>query len=207
MSDLLLDVQGAPVTPGAGQVVAFPHTSTKRWASKDENGRVLTMPHLFDCNVADVVANAVDTYLLGIAVPSHLLQAKVLMKWRMFMTKTGAGVAAPLWNIRVGALGTVADASRCLFTGPAQTAVIDAGFVEVTAILRNIGAAGVISGGLILNHNLAATGFANIGSPTLQTIGAGFDTTLANLIVGLSVNPGAAGVWTHQVVSMELQGL
>lgn len=207
MAEILLDVQGAPATPAAGQVFAFPHTSTKRWASKDENGRVLTMPHLFDCNVADVVANAVDTYLIGIAVPTHLLQAKVFMKWRLFMTKTAAGVATPLWNIRVGTLGTVADASRCLFTGPVQTAVIDTGFVELTAILRNIGAAGVISGGLNLSHNLAATGFANIGSPTLQTVGAGFDTTVAALIVGLSVNPGAAGVWTHQVVSLEMQGI
>ncbi len=156
-------------------------------------------------NIADVVANAADTYLSGLAIPAGLLlQIGTTVKWRIFMTKTAAGIAAPIWTIRVGTLGTIADAARLSFVGPAQTAVIDTGFVEVTAILRNIGAAGVLSGGLVLNHNLAATGFANIGSPVLQAVSAGFDTTLANLIIGLSVNPGAAGVWTHQVIKAEM---
>jgi hypothetical protein len=206
MADLLFAEQGAPTTPGAGDIALFPHSSSKQWASKDSTGKILTFPGIKNWNNADVVANAADTYLAGsaLAVPSHGLQAGTLFKWRLYMTKTGAGVAAPVWVIRVGTLGTVGDTIRCTFTGPAQTGVIDTGFVEIAAILRNTGAAGILAGGLILNHNLAATGFANIGSPTLQNTSAGFDTTVANLIIGISVNPGAAGVWTHQIVKAEM---
>lgn len=208
MAELLLDVQGKPAAPAAGQLFAFPHTSSKRWASEDDTGRVLTFPHIYDVNVADVVANAADTYLIGLPVPSHLLQAKALFRWRLMMSKTGAGVAAPTWNIRVGAAGTVADTSRVLFTSPlAQTAVIDNGVVEITAILRNIGAAAVLAAYLEMRHLLAATGLAAGPRVDLQVTSAGFDSTVANLIVGLSVNPGAAGVWTHQLISAEVLGL
>lgn len=209
MADFLYDEQGAPATPGAGKVALFPHSSNKQWASRDSTGKVLTMPGIKNTNTADVVASAADTYLTGsaLAVPSHGLQAQTIFKWRMFMTKTAAGIAAPIWGVRVGILGTVVDTARLTFTGPAQTAVIDTGFVEITAILRSVGASGVLAGGLCLTHNLAATGFANIGSPTLQATSAGFDTTTANLIVGVSVNPGASGVWTHQLVKGEALNL
>lgn len=209
MAEHLVDVQGPPTTPAAGKSFLFPHTSSKRWASKDDAGRVLTMPPITNHNMADVVASAADTYLTGsrLDVPSHLLQAGTIFLWRFFMTKTAAGVAAPTWNVRVGILGTVADASRLLFTGPVQTAAVDTGEVVIRAILRSIGAAGVLAGGLVLSHNLATTGFANIEDPHLQVTSAGFDTTVANLIVGVSVNPGAAGVWTHQLVMAEMLGI
>lgn len=208
MADLLFDVQSAPVTPPAGSVALFP-TSSKQWASKDDTGKLLTIPGIKGFNAADVVATAADTYLTGsrLDIPSHGLQVGTTFKWRIGMTKTAAGVAAPVWSVRVGTAGALADAARLVFTGPAQTGVIDTGFVEITAVLRNIGAAGVLAGMLSLSHNLAATGFANIASPVITAVSAGFDTTPANLIVGISVNPGAAGVWTHQVVIAELLGV
>lgn len=207
MSDLLLDEQGTPSTPASGQGIPYIDNGTSRLSFRDDSGRVHSFSGAIrNWNTADVVANAADTYLSGsaLAVPQHLLQVGTTFKWRLFMTKTAAGVAAPTWIVRVGTLGTTGDAARLTFTGPAQTGVIDTGFVEITAILRNLGAAGVLAGGLVLNHNLAATGFANIGSPTLQVTSAGFDTTTPGLIVGVSVNPGAAGVWTHQVVKSEM---
>lgn len=210
MADLLLDTQGMPATPGAGKLIVYPDSTSKQLSVKNENGRVFSLDGVVrNWNTADVVANAADTYLAGsnIAIPPQLLQAGATFKWRIAMTKTGAGVATPTWNVRVGALGTIADASRLLFTGPAQTAVIDVGVVEITAVLRNIGAAGVLAGILGLTHNLAATGFAVLQAPVLQTTSAGFDTTPAGLIVGVSVNPGAAGVWTHQVVVAEMSNM
>lgn len=207
MADLLMDTEGTPAAPGAGKGVLYFDSTSKKLTYIDDAGRKYTVAGAIrNWNTADVVANAADTYLAGsaLAVPPHLLQAGTTFKWRMFMTKTAAGVAAPAWNVRVGTLGTTGDASRLLFTGPAQTAAVDTGFVEITAILRNTGVAGVLAGGLVLNHNLAATGFANVGSPVLQVTSAGFDTTVASLIVGVSVNPGAAGVWTHQVVKAEM---
>jgi hypothetical protein len=159
-----------------------------------------------NANTADVPANAADTYLTGSAllVPTAGLKVGTVVRWRMVATKTAAGVVAPAFSVRVGAAGTTGDAQRLLFTGPAQTAAADTAIILIEAILRNIGAAGVLAGGLALTHNLAATGFANQGAVVLQTTSAGFDTTPANLILGVSVDPGAAGVWTFQCVRGEL---
>lgn len=206
MADLVLDAQGTPAAPASGQVVTYPDNVSQLLCYRN-NSRVHSLGgQIRNWNTADVVASAADTYLTGsrLDVPQHLLQAGTTFRWRLVMTKTAAGVAAPAWIVRIGTLGTVGDGARLTFTGPAQTAVIDAGMVEIIAVLRNTGVAGVLAGGLSLRHNLAATGFAVLGTPVLQVISAGFDTTVANLIVGLSVNPGAAGVWTHQVVSAEM---
>lgn len=210
MADLFIATQGVPATPAAGCSLLYPDSTSKRWTSKDDAGKVLTIPHLTNANTADVVANAVDTYLAGtaLAMPVSLLQVGAIFKWRFAMSKTGAGVATPLWNVRVGTLGTTADTSRLLFTGVAQTAVIDNGMVEIVAIVRSIGAAGVIAGVYILQHFLATTGLSVQAQADIkQTTSAGFDMTVAGLIVGVSVNPGAAGVWTFQLVSAEVVGL
>lgn len=206
MAEILYATQGAPPTPAAGNLALWPDSTTLQWSSKDANGVVRTLAGINNYNTADEVANAADTYLAGsrLSIPPHLLQAGTVFKWRFAMTKTAAGIAAPTWIVRVGTLGTTGDAARLTFTGPAQTAAIDTGFVEIMAILRNTGAAGILAGFLSLAHNLATTGFANISSPVLQVTSAGFDTTVAGLKIGVSVNPGASGVWTHQVVSAEM---
>lgn len=210
MAQHLVDSQAAPATPAAGKVYLFPHLSTKQFATKDENGRVLTLGGIQNQNIVDEVANAADTYLAGskLAVPSHLLQARTTFRWRFGWTKTAAGLAAPVWNVRVGAAGAVGDTSRLLFTSAfLQTAVVDAGWLELTAILRNIGVAGVLAGILTMRHNLQITGMATVPTPTIQVTSAAFDTTPAGLFIGVSVNPGAAGVWTHQVIDAEMVGI
>lgn len=210
MADFLIDTQGTPTTPGAGKVLVYGDSSSKQLTCLNENGRKFSLDGVIrNWNTADVVASAADTYLTGssLVIPQHLLQAGATFKWRLVMTKTAAGTAAPVWNIRVGTLGTVADTARLTFTGAAQTNVVDTGFVEISAVLRNTGAAGVLAGGLNLVHNLAATGFATLASVVAQSTSAGFDTTVAGLIVGLSVNPGTSGVWTHQVVVAEMSNM
>lgn len=209
MADFLVDTQGPSASPASGKSLLYPDSVTKQWTSRDDSGRSLTLPRIVSFNAADQVANAADTYLTGsmLIIPPHLLQAGTFFKWRFGMTKTAAGIATPIWVVRVGVNGTTADTARLTFTGPAQTAAVDAGFVEIMVILRNIGAAGIMAGMLQLSHNLAVTGFANLGSPTLQVTSAAFDTTVANLRVGVSVNPGSAGVWTHQLVTGELLNL
>jgi len=159
-----------------------------------------------NANTGDVVATGVDTYLTGsnLLIPTAGLQVKTVLRWRFFVTKTGAGVVAPIWSVRVGTAGTTADTVRLTFTGPAQTGAADTAEILIEAILRNTGAAGVLAGGLTLQHNLAATGFANQGAVVLQVTSAGFLTTTPNLIIGVSVDPGAAGVWTHTNVRGEL---
>lgn len=211
MAQHLFDEQGAPSTPSSGKSYLFPHSSSKQWASKDSAGKVLTIPGIKNCNLSNSVASGADTYLVGsaLAVPSHGLQAGTIFKWRLGLTKTAAGVAAPTWIVRVGTLGTTGDAARLTFTGTAQTAAVDSAFVELTAIVRDIGASGIVVGLLVLQKAaVTAVGFTNtVGGLVLPITSAGFDTAAANLIVGVSVNPGASGVWTHQIVKAEALNL
>lgn len=206
MSEILLDTQIKPTTPPAGQNFMYPDSITKIWtgfgddAVAHSNGGIL-----INSNTADVVANAADTYLTGgsIVVPNHLLQAKTVFRWLLAVSKTAAGVATPAFTVRFGTAGTTADTAVLTLTGPAQTANADVGLIEIVATLRNTGAAGVMSGVLAIIHNLAGTtGLANVASPVIVATGAGFTTTTAAGIVGLSCNPGAAGVWTFNLVSV-----
>lgn len=205
MSELEVETQVAPGTVSANKMIVFAESVGKKLTYKDDAGRYYTIPgSVRNWNTADVTANAADTYVTGssLTVPTGLLlQVGVTFSWNIYMTKTAAGVAAPVWRIRVGTNGSTADTARVTFTQvAAQTAVVDAGEVEITAILRNTGAAGVLAAGLTMNHVLATTGFSTLGANVQQVTSAGFDTTVANTIIGLSVDPGAAGVWTLQVV-------
>jgi len=210
MAEFLLDTQAPSSTPGSGTSLLFPHSSNKLWAQKDDAGKVLTLAGIRNANTADVVANAADTYLTGsaLALPSHGFQVGTRFRWRFWMTKTAAGTATPIWVVRVGVNGTTADTARLTFTGPAQTAAVDTGRVTLDVITRSVSSAGVIAGVLTLAHHTSGTtGLANIVSPTIQVVSAGFDMTVANLIVGVSINPGASGVWTHQGVFSEVRGI
>lgn len=162
-----------------------------------------------NANTTDVVASAVDTYLTGSALVVPLLQIGMRLKWRFWMTKSALGLGAPVWNVRVGTLGTIADASRLTFTAPAQTPVVDTGRILLDVIVRSIGATGVIAGVLSLHHNspTGIIGFSTSICPVIQAVSSPFDMTIANLIVGVSVDPGAAGVWTHQGVLGEVVGI
>jgi hypothetical protein len=205
MADIVLDQEAPPTATGGAVNTLFPHSSTAQYAEQNNAGYVRTLHGLHNSNTADVVANAADTYLTGsnLAIPSHKLQVGTKFTWVMAVTKTNAGVATPIWSIRVGTAGSVADTALLTLTGPAQTAVPDTAYITVEVTVRSIGASGVISGVLTLTHNLDATGFANIGSPTLVATSAGFNTTTAGLIIGISVNPGALGVWTHTIVDAD----
>lgn len=202
MADILLDTQSPSATPAAGQGVIYFDSVSKLPTIKNDAGFVDSLSDNGSFNTADVVANAADTYLTGsmLTVPGHLLQAGTIFRWRFVATKTGAGIATPIWSVRVGTAGSTADTARLTFTGPAQTGVIDAAQIDITVLLRNTGAAGIMAGGLAMTHNLAATGFANQGDVVLQVTSSGFDTTVASTKVGVSVNPGSVGVWTHQIV-------
>jgi hypothetical protein len=212
MANVILDNQALPGIPAAGKTVLFPESGAKRLTYRDDSGRTYTIPGAINnYNTADVVANAADTYVTGsgLVVPTGLLmQVGTSFRWRIYATKTAFGTAAPIWVVRVGTAGTTGDSARLTFTQVAlQTAAADAAFIEVDAILRNVGASGILAGGLAMTHVLATTGFSTLGANVQQVTSAAFDTTVANSIIGLSVNPGASGVWTLQVVSAEMRGI
>lgn len=156
-------------------------------------------------STADQTANAADTYLSGSAVAmSGRIKAGTFFRWCITATKTAAGVATPIWNLRVGTNGSTSDTSRGSATGVAQTAATDTGVFNVEAIIRAVTATGTIQAWWRFAHKNATTGFANVAQDQVfQSLSGTFDLTASGLIIGLSVNPGASGVWTIQSVTVD----
>ncbi len=163
----------------------------------------------FAQSVASQTGFASDTLLSGssISIPASSLKIGTRYKCLFDVTKTGAGLATPIINLRFGTAGTVADTSRGTHTFAAQTAVIDAGLYEVNGIFRVVGASGVLQSSCQLRHRLSITGLSTDVSPVTLATSAAFDTSVANSILSLSVNGGASAVWTIQMVKATLENL
>lgn len=158
---------------------------------------------------AQAITAATDTYVTGSAIDvASKLQVGTILKWRIVVTKTAAGVAASVWVVRFGTAGTTSDTARLTLTSSTQTAAIDHGVFEVTLVVTAIGASGVVSGFVLLDHNLGATGLGGAGTTsTFQATSATFDTTVASLKAGISVNSGASAAWTVNQVFTEAYNL
>lgn len=161
-----------------------------------------------NANTADVTANAADTYLVGGALNiGGRIQAGSFFKWRLRATKTAAGTATPIFSFRVGTAGTTADTARTTITSAAQTAATDTAMIEVDAVFRSAGATAVMQTTLRLDHVNATTGFSTSQFQMLASTSASFDASNTANVLGLSVNPGASGVWTFQEVTVEANNL
>ncbi len=169
--------------------------------------RQLQTNTLFNGNTgaAQVTGNG-DTYLTGTNISISSIKAGTRVRWKFIITKTGAGTAQPAWNVRIGTAGTTSDTSRLTFTGLAQTGVIDAAVVEIEIMFRSVGSgsSAVIAGGYILQHNLASTGFATLINNVVTGVSAGFDSTVANSVIGISLNSGASSAWTFVLSAVEI---
>lgn len=154
-------------------------------------------------SVADQVLNAAEGAIEGSVLPFANIEARTRLKFKLWLTKTAAGVAAPSFKLRVGAKGDATDTARLTFVGPAQTAAVDAAVVEIDIIARAVGAATVLHGVMSMRHNLDATGFAVVGTPVVPATSAPFDATAHDLLASLSIDPGAAGVWTVSGITAE----
>lgn len=166
----------------------------------------------FNASVANQGAGfAADTYLTGssIAISAGSLIAKSMYRCIFNVSKTAAGTATPIINLRFGTAGSTADTSRGTLTFPLQTAAIDNGMFEVWAVFRTVGGgtAAVLQSVASLTHALSITGFSTSVSPTVAATSGGFDSTVANSIIGLSVNGGTAAAWTVNMVQAELFNL
>lgn len=156
--------------------------------------------------LAQIAAHSADTYYLGLQVGARI-QAGTVIRWSWRSSKAAAGTATPIYTIRTGTAGSTADTARVTLTGVAQTAAADNGYFVVEAAFRAVGATAVLTAHQALQHSLAATGFANVASPTTQGTSASFDATGSSLIVGLSVNPGTAGAWVTELVTLDATNL
>jgi len=150
---------------------------------------------------------ASDTYVTGsaILIPSGYPLVGTCYTCRITASKTGAGTATPIVQIRIGTAASTADTSRCSFTLSAGTAATDVGEFEVTGVFRTVGSgtAAVLQGFLGLTSQ-ATTGFSSL-LKGVQTTSGGFDSTVASSYIGVSVNGGTSAAWTVQQVDAQLE--
>jgi hypothetical protein len=199
-----------PATPAAGYGVIFIDPTAKILMWKDDTGRA----NGFSSNAAIATQSgfAADTYVTdsSLLIPSTGVQARTMFRWRIAASKTAAGVAAPVYALRIGSARTTADTVRITLTGPAQTAVADIGTLNIMATVRNVGAAGVIHMSAWWDHtgtvasSTGGTGFANDSSGHVNGQSSAFDNSaLAGLYAGLSINGGTSAAWTFTQVIAE----
>lgn len=211
MADILLDEQSVPVIPSAGTGVIFIDTIASILGFRNDAGSVFGYSR--NAAVTAQAGFASDTYVTnsGLVIPSWGMQAKTVLRWTLSASKSGAGVAQPVYTIRIGANQAVTDTARLALTGPAQTAIADIGTLNILVTVRSVGAAGVLQGSAWWNHRGTAantttsgTGFANDSTGHVEATGAGFDnSTLAGQFVGLSMNGGTSAAWTVTQVIAE----
>lgn len=205
MADILLDEQSAPTTPTSGQGVLFIDSSASILCHKDDAGRVWAS----NKNAAVAAQGsgfAADTYVINsdLQIPSFGFQAKTTFLFTISASKTAAGVATPIYNVRIGTNRTTADTTRLTLTGPAQTAIADIGTLYIMLTVRTGGAATIIQGtawwahtGTAASTTVSGTGFANDSTGHIQATGASFDASaVAGQYIGISINGGASASWT-----------
>jgi hypothetical protein len=163
-------------------------------------------------SIAQQALSTADVYLAGssVSIPAGRLQARSMYRARIDLSKTSAaGTAAPVLSVRIGTAGTTADAARATLTFAAQTAVADDGFIDLYVTFRSVGAStsAVIQAAALLDHRLAATGLSTANTSIARNTGAGFDSTVANLKIGCSINMGASFAGTTDLVQAELMNL
>jgi len=153
---------------------------------------------------------ATDTYVTSsrLVLPQTKMQAGTYYRCRIVITKTAAGLVAPIFQIRTGTAGSTADTSRLSYTATAQTAATDTGFLEVLATFRVVGASAVLAAWLRFDHDAATTGFANATRGFQgQAVSGTFDSTTASMGIGVSMNGGTNAAWTVQQCIPELLNL
>lgn len=146
----------------------------------------------------------------NIAVPVGKLRIGTVFHWRLVITKTAAGTTAGCaFLVKIGTAGTTGDATILTFTlTGTPTGAVDTAFVDIEIIIRGpLSGSCITAGGIRFSHNLASTGFSSLPSEELQAVSSGFDATVANLIVGLTITTTSLSVWSVVTCSAEAKSL
>jgi hypothetical protein len=205
-----LAVQSAPATPAAGYADLYVDSVTKKLSTINDAGVIDTMDTLPNRSTASQTPFASDTYLIGSAspaLPAVIWKVGTLYRCTFDVSKTAAGVAAAVINVRFGTAGTTSDVARLTFTFGAQSAATDTGMFDIYALFRAVGASAVLQGRCLLTHGASITGLNNLVSQTIQVTSGTFDSTVASSIIGVSVNGGASAAWTVQLVESALENI
>lgn len=208
MSQLILAKQTvSPSTPASGKGAIFLDSASAQMASKSDAGRIILLGGTYNASIAAQAGFASDTYLTDsdLLIPSFGLQARSRFEWKISASKTGAGVATPVYTIRTGSLRTTSDTSRLALTGPAQTAAADIGILTILVTVRVIGASAVIAGSANWSHNGAAAGFCNNDSGSVEATSSTFDSTALAGYISLTLNGGTSAAWTITQVHASAQ--
>jgi hypothetical protein len=147
------------------------------------------------------ITAATLTNIVGgnVPVPPSGFVVRQAYRWRVMLTKTGAGTAASSFFIKIGTTGTTADATVATFATGLGTAVIDTGWIDIELVVRTIGAAATAMACFRMGHNLAATGWLVIPDAVILGTMATWNSTIAVQIVSLAVTTGAAVAPTVQM--------
>lgn len=195
-------------SPSASRIVLFADTDGI-YKQQNQAGFRRGFP-ITNFSTASQAPAVTRTYIVGsnIAVPVGKLQIGTMFEWVFDATKTAASTAAAVIDICVGTAGTTADTARVSFTLQAQTAATDTGRFVVEATVRGpLTGSGVMAGVLTLDHIGGTAGLSSRAQEVLSVQSAGFDVTVANLIVGLCCTTGTSAAWTFQRVKAEAWNL
>lgn len=204
MADLLLDNQTAPSTPAAGKSVLWNDSTTKKGPLQtDDAGHHYGLLSANWATASQGAGFASDTYITnsGLLIPSFGLQVGQLARWWITLSKTAAGTATPIVQLRIGTNQTTADTSIITLTGQAATAAVSGGIMLVEAFMRTVSASGVIVGSFGF-----ASGIPGLGGGIDGVSGAIDLSSRAGQYLGVSLNAGASAAWTITSVRGELVG-
>lgn len=204
MADILMDNQAAPTTPASSKSVWWVDQTSKKAVVTDDSGHHYGTLSRNNATASQGAGFAADTYVTnsGLLIPSFGMQAGQLYRWFISLSKTAAGTAATILQVRIGAAQTTGDTSRLSLTATvAQTAAVAEGLIVVTIGVRLVSASGVIAGGFGVMANGPGLGGGKDG------VSSTFDNTaVSGQYVGLSINGGASAAWTLTHVAAELIG-
>lgn len=162
---------------------------------------------LFNSSTASQGAGfATDTYVTGsnILIPAQRPRIGTKFRCSFDVSKTAAGVATPIVQLRYGTNASTADTSLCSFTFSAGTAATDVASFEIYGVYRSVGS----GTSAVVQGRCTAISQPTTGNTSLihavQTTSAGHDSTTASTYLGVSFNGGTSYSGTIQLVEAEL---
>ena len=153
-----------------------------------------------------------ETYLTNSAITIPALVAGHYLKWSVYVTKTGASTAVPVFSVYVGTNGSTSDTKR--FTTattvwttamPAQSANADQMLMEVEVYCVGAGASGTLFGSYRMNRqNTALLGFSVTPMQHQHGTTGAIDISAASIKLGLALTTGASAAWTVNNIITEV---
>ena len=171
------------------------------------NGTTRNISIFNNSTAPQTITAATVTYLTGSNISAANIKAGSIVNWDIAVLKTAAGVAPPVFTVRFGTTGTTADSTLLTFTGSAQTAIADGGLFSIKCIFKTVGSGttAILAGHYTLMHNAQVVGLSVLPVNFAFQTSAGFNSTLTNAVLGVTVDSGAAAAWTINQVAVKLE--